>query len=81
MSKTTTKQSQALFPNEPLRKSDGRFCTKEQYRLEKVDGENTRLRFERDKYYRAWMSMVEENKRLRLRLREIKNSISELNFG
>lgn len=45
-----------LFKQEQLRLKNGKFCTKEQYRMETIERENKILRFERDKYYRAWCS-------------------------
>ena len=51
-----TKQK-LLFEFPKLRTRNGRFCTKEQFRTERVDSDNTRLRYERDKYYRAWIAV------------------------
>lgn len=46
-------KQQTLFKELPLRRGNGRFCTKEQFRQDKVDEENKRLRFEKEKFKRA----------------------------
>lgn len=69
---------QNLFKEQPLRRSNGRYCTKEQYLSERVDEENKRLRMERDKYYRAWLVVVNDNERLTRELMVLKSKIGEL---
>ena len=49
-------QTQELFTFPRLRTKDGRYCTAEQFRRERVDGLNQRLEYERDKYMRAWLA-------------------------
>lgn len=44
------------FKNPQLRLGNGRYCTEEQYRQETVYNENKRLRYEREKYLRAWLA-------------------------
>ena len=61
-----------LFKEQPVRSSNGRYCTREQLRVERVDGENKRLRFERDKYLRAWMAVSERVSKLERELKELK---------
>lgn len=69
---------QSLFKAPPLRLSDGRFCTKEQYKAERTRNENKRLRLERDKYYRAWLAASSKASRLDRELRELKKKIGGL---
>lgn len=70
-----------LFKHPPLRRSNGRYCTKEQYRTDRVDSENKQLRYERDKYYRAWMAVASENEQLRRELIVLKSKIEEIANG
>lgn len=67
-----------LFKEEPLRRKDGRYCTQEQYRQEKVDSDNKILRFERDKYFRMWIAASNKASRLERELTELKWKIGEL---
>lgn len=67
-----------LFKEQPLRRSNGRYCTQEQYRQEKVDSENKMLRFERDKYFRMWLTASNKASRLERELTELKKKIGEL---
>lgn len=65
----------------PLRTKDGRFCTKEQQRQERVDDENKRLRYERDKYYRAWLAAAKKTTELGRELQLLKDKIKQLCNG
>lgn len=51
-----TKAEQQLFTFPRLRTSNGRYCTEEQFRREKVYNENRRLWHEKEKYFRAWQA-------------------------
>lgn len=68
----------SLFKEERLRRTDGKFCTKEQYMQDKLRDENTKLRVERDKYYRMYMAVVKDNERLMNEIRELKQKAKEL---
>lgn len=74
-------KQQTLFKELPLRRGNGRFCTKEQFRQDKVDEENKRLRFEKEKFKRAWLALVQENARLKNELKTLKEQIRELVNG
>lgn len=67
-----------LFNEPQLRRKDGRYCTKEQYRVEKIENENTRLRLERDKYFRMYLALAKDNERLNRELIVLKSKISNL---
>lgn len=71
-------KQQTLFKELPLRMGNGRFCTKEQFRQDKVDEENKILRFEKEKFKRAWLALVQENARLKNELKTLKEQIREL---
>lgn len=64
-------KEQSLFTYPQLRTRDGRYCTKEQYRREKVDGENQRLKYKCDKYYRAWIAAANKANRLERELKHL----------
>lgn len=65
---------ETLFENKQVyRRCNGQYATKEVAYADKMREENKSLRLERDKYQRAWMSLVNENKKLREKLAEIKN--------
>lgn len=67
-----------LLKQERLRSRNGRFCTKEQLLNERVEEENKRLRFDKEKYYRAWLAASERACRLERELTELKNKINVL---
>lgn len=69
---------QTLFQEKQLRDHRGRFCTKEQKRTDMAISENQRLRYERDKYFRAFMALAQRNTSLERELIELKNKIKEL---
>lgn len=64
-----------LFKQEPLRLDNGRYCTKEQYHTARVESENKRLRYERDKYYRAWLSLSKRVSQLERDLKAVNDLI------
>jgi hypothetical protein len=66
-------KEQCLFKEHPLRRSNGRYCTKEQYAQDRVHNENKRLRYERDKYYRMYLAVANDNVRLERKLAELKS--------
>ena len=61
---------QSLFPTPQLRTKDGRYCTKEQFRREKVYGENKRLKDDCEKYRRAWLAASSKAARLERKLQQ-----------
>ena len=64
---------EALFEDKQVyRRRNGQYATKEMAYADRMKEENKSLRLERDKYQRAWMSLVNENKRLREKIAEIK---------
>lgn len=67
-----------LFKQAPLRTKNGRYCTKEQLRIERVDFTNKTLTLERDKYYRAWAAAAAKATRLERELTNLKKKIGEL---
>jgi hypothetical protein len=67
-----------LFPQERIRDHRGRYCTKEQKRIDMALNENQRLRYERDKYFRAYMALAQRNTSLERELIELKNKIKGL---
>lgn len=69
---------QELFKKQPLRLNNGRYCTKEQLRLERIEGRNKYLEYEREKCMRAWISLAKENTRLTQEINELKRKIKEL---
>ena len=71
-------EQKLLFELPKLRTRNGRFCTKEQFRVECVDRENQRLRYDRDKYYRAWLAAAQRVAVLERELRTLKNKIKVL---
>lgn len=69
---------QTLFRESKLRDHRGRYCTKEQKRTDMAMSENKRLRYEKEKYYRAYMALAQRNTSLERELIELKNKIKEL---
>ena len=75
-----------LFDNDPtmrLRDTKGRFCTAERHYADKARSENTRLRYERDKYKRAWLAVCERACRLERELAGLKRlaeTVQKLNY-
>ena len=74
-------KQQELFSHPQLRRSDGRFCTKEQYIVDKTKHENIILRHNCQKYYRAWMASAKKAQRLERQLADLKNKINALAHG
>ena len=68
----------SLFKEVRPRLNNGRYCTEEQYRVNMVMEENKRLRLERDKYFRMYMSVEKDNERLTRELMVLKSKIGEL---
>ena len=72
-------KQQTLFPQEnPLRLRNGRYCTKEQYRINKVDEENKILRYRCEKYQRMAIALADSNARLTRELNVLKSKIKDL---
>ncbi len=61
-----------------MRDSKGRYCTPERHYADKAIAENKRLRYERDKYMRAWHSLVATNLRLTRELDSIKQKLKQI---
>lgn len=68
----------SLFKEHKLRRNNGRYCTEEQYRTDRIEEENKRLRLERDKYFRMYTSVERDNERLTRELMVLKSKIQEL---
>jgi hypothetical protein len=68
----------SLFKEPKLRRNDGRYCTEEQYRVDRIEEENKRLRLERDKYFRMYVSLERDNERLTRELMVLKSKIKDL---
>ena len=69
---------QKLFKQPQLRRNNGRYCTEEQYRVDRIEEENKRLRIERDRYYRMYISFARDNERLGRELMVLKSKIRDL---
>ena len=67
-----------LFKELRPRLNNGRYCTEEQYRVDRIEEENKRLRLERDKYFRMYMSLEKDNERLTRELMVLKSKIQDL---
>lgn len=72
------KSQTSLFKEPKLRRNDGRYCTEEQYRTDRIEEENKRLRLERDKYFRMSMALSKDNERLTRELMVLKSKIQDL---
>ena len=72
-----TKQA-SLFKEVRPRLNNGRYCTEEQYYVNMVMEENKRLRLERDKYFRMYVSVEKDNERLTRELMVLKSKIQDL---
>lgn len=72
------KSQVALFKEPKLRRNNGRYCTEEQYRTDRIEEENKRLRLERDKYFRMYTSVERDNERLTRELMVLKSKIQDL---
>lgn len=69
---------QSLFQEKQLRDHRGRFCTKEQKRMDMALNENKKLRYEKEKYFRAYLALATRNASLERELRELKEKIKGL---
>ena len=68
----------SLFKEVRPRLNNGRYCTEEQYRVNMVMEETKRLRLERDKYFRMYVSLERDNERLTCELMVLKSKIQDL---
>ena len=68
----------SLFKEVRPRLNNGRYCTEDQYKVNIVMEENKRLRLERDKYFRMYMSIEKDNERLTRELMVLKSKIQDL---
>lgn len=71
-------KKEQLFNQQPLRRKNGRYCSKEQYRQEIIEEDNKRLRYERDKYMRAWLAAANKASKLEREILTLKAKIGEL---
>lgn len=71
-------KKEQLFNQQPLRRKNGRYCSKEQYRQEIIEEDNKRLRYERDKYMRSCFAAADKVSRLERELLTLKAKIGEL---
>lgn len=71
-------KKEQLFNQQPLRRKNGRYCSKEQYRQEIIEEDNKRLRYERDKYMRFFLAAADKASRLERELLTLKAKIGEL---
>ena len=71
-------KKEQLFNQQPLRRKNGRYCSKEQYRQEIIEEDNKRLRYERDKYMRSFLAAADKVSRLERELLTLKAKIGEL---
>ena len=69
---------QSLFQEKQLRDHRGRYCTKEQKRTDMALNENRKLRYEKEKYFRAYIALATRNVSLERELRELKEKIKGL---
>lgn len=67
-----------LFQYKQLRDHRGRYCTKEQKRTDMALNENKKLRYEKEKYYRAYIALATRNASLERELRELQERIKSL---
>jgi hypothetical protein len=74
-------KQQQLFSHPQLRRSDGRFCTKEQYIIDKTKHENIILKHNCQKYCRAWLASAKRAQYLERQLVDLKNKINALANG
>jgi hypothetical protein len=72
------KSQTSLFKEARPRLNNGRYCTKEQYHVNMVMEENKRLRLERDKFFRMYVSVEKDNERLTRELMVLKSKIQDL---
>lgn len=72
------KSQTSLFKKQKLRRNNGQYCTEEQYRTERIEEENKRLRLERDRYFRMYVSLEKENERMTRELIVLKSKIQNL---
>ncbi len=70
-----------IFTHEQYRDTKGRFCTKERHYAEKAFHDNKVLRLDREKYIRMNLALVNENARLKMELKDLKERIRGLIYG
>jgi len=72
------KKQETLFAEPQVRDTRGRFCTKEKALYERTLSENARLRYECEKYRRAYIAVSQDNSRLTREMEELKQELSSL---
>ena len=78
---TTKELPHSLFPNDETnrhRDSRGRFCTPEREYADKAIEQNKRLRYDREKYIRAYFSAAKKASMLERELHDLKLKIKQL---
>lgn len=66
------------FVSERHRDRRGRFCTEERQAFDKALSENKYLRLEREKWYRAYKALSEDNSRLTREISALKQEITNM---
>lgn len=67
-------KQQTLFKTPQLRLANGRFCTEKDFIVDKAMSENKRLRYEKEKYLRAWLAATKRIKALELEILKLKGN-------
>ncbi len=64
--------------SEKIRDRRGRFCTRERQVYDRAVEENKYLRFQREKWFRAYMALANDNSRLVREVNALKQEIQSL---
>lgn len=79
MSKKSVNESQQmLFEEHRIRDTKGRFCTRDRSLYERAMSENAMLRYERDRYMRAYIAVARDNERLHRELIAVKEAVAHV---
>ena len=70
--------SKELFEFPKPRDSKGRFCSAERAYADKAITENKRLRYDKEKYFRAYLAAANKCSRLERELNNLKTKIKQL---
>lgn len=74
--KGTKGRQTTLFVEPQARDTKGRFCTRDRSLYERTLAENARLRFEKEKYFRAYLAVARDNERLQRELLALKEGVA-----
>lgn len=66
-----------LFEQAQLRDRRGRYCTRDQYRADKAESQVNFLRYDRDKWFRAYIALSREISRLTRKINELQSILNE----